>query len=233
MSLEGLSENLGQILDRITSASRRAGRSPDEITLVAVTKKQTSQVVKQAFDAGLLNFGENYVQEASDKREALANHGCRWHLIGHLQTNKSRAAVDIFDLIQSVDSVRLARQVAKQAETRGKTQNILLQVHLGDESTKTGFSPDVVIEAAHEILGTPGVVLQGLMGIAPQHEDPRRYFRILRGLFESLPGTSQMILSMGMTGDFETAIEEGATMVRIGTALFGARVAVESAETLA
>ena len=226
-------ERLGNIRERIDTASQRARRSPAEITLVAVTKKQPTGFIEIAHSAGLLNFAENYVQEAADKCVAVPLHSCCWHLIGHLQSNKAKAAVELFDLIQSVDSIRLARQIAKQAEAAGKLQHILLQVHLGEEATKTGFPPDMIGEVVKEIVDMPGIYLQGLMGIAPQFEDSRHHFRLLRRLFETLPAKAQTVLSMGMTGDFEIAIEEGATMVRIGTALFGSRMDAETTETLA
>ena len=156
-----------------------------------------------------------------EKTRAAPPARCRWHLIGHLQSNKAKAAVEAFDLIQSIDSVHLARRISKQATALGKKQRILLQVHLGDEGSKTGLIPESVGEVAQEVFDLPGVDLQGLMGIAPQSECARPHFRLLRRLFDTLPAASQHVLSMGMTGDFEMAIEEGATMVRIGTALFG------------
>jgi len=145
----------------------------------------------------------------------------RWHLLGHLQSNKAKLAVSLFDLIESVDSVKLALALGKQGgETR---QEILLQVHLGDEETKTGFAPELVLDAAAEIASVSGVSIQGLMGIAPNGTDPRPYFRQLKRLFDRLPPESRQRLSMGMSGDYEAAIEEGATLVRVGTAIFGAR----------
>lgn len=221
--MEGFSERLGRIQERIAAAAGRAGRTSREITLVAVTKRRPASVIETALDAGLVDFGENYVQEAVEKRRVLSGQRGRWHLLGHLQSNKAKAAVETFDLIQSLDSVRLARQIGRFAEAQGKVQPVLLQVHLGDEETKSGLPPEAVLAVASEILGVPGISLQGLMGIAPQQEEARPHFRLLRQLLEALPVTAQSVLSMGMTGDFETAIEEGATMVRIGTALFGAR----------
>ncbi len=222
---------LRQIQGRITAAAERSCRTSQEITLVAVTKKQPPSAVTSAFGAGIVDFGENYVQEAVEKRDVLQLSNSRWHLLGHLQSNKARTAVKTFDLIQSVDSVRLARQIGKHAEAQGKIQRVLLQVHLGDEETKSGLPPDAVQESASEIQSIPGVSLQGLMGIAPQGEIARPHFQLLKRLFEELPATAKAILSMGMTGDFETAIEEGATMVRIGTALFGARMTREGIHT--
>ena len=161
------------------------------------------------------------MQEAQEKREQAAP--ARWHLLGHLQSNKAKTAVTLFDLIQSLDSVKLAREIGKQALTLGKTQDVLLQVHLGNEATKSGVSPAQALDAAAEMADTPGVRLLGLMGIAPNGEEARPYFRELCCLFEKLPALSRQTLSMGMTNDFETAIEEGATMIRVGTAIFGPR----------
>lgn len=210
----------------MANAARRAGRADGEITLVAVTKKQPAGSIRAALALGLTELGENYVQEAQEKREQLRPSeiaSARWHLLGHLQSNKARQAVQTFDLIQSVDSVKLAAALSRHADELGKTQKILLQVHLGQETTKFGLPPEQIAEVAAQTAALPGINLQGLMGIAPNGEDARPFFRQLRRLFEALPAPSQQILSMGMTGDFETAIEEGATLVRIGTALFGAR----------
>lgn len=210
----------------MANAARRAGRADGEITLVAVTKKQPAGSIRAALALGLTELGENYVQEAQEKREQLRPSeiaSARWHLLGHLQSNKARQAVQTFDLIQSVDSVKLAAALSRHADELGKTQKILLQVHLGQETTKFGLPPEQIAEVAAQTAALPGINLQGLMGIAPNGEDTRPFFRQLRRLFEALPAPSQQILSMGMTGDFETAIEEGATLVRIGTALFGAR----------
>jgi len=210
----------------MANAARHAGRADGEITLVAVTKKQPAGSIRAALALGLTELGENYVQEAQEKREQLRPSeiaSARWHLLGHLQSNKARQAVQTFDLIQSVDSVKLAAALSRHADELGKTQKILLQVHLGQETTKFGLPPEQIAEVAAQTAALPGINLQGLMGIAPNGEDTRPFFRQLRRLFEALPAPSQQILSMGMTGDFETAIEEGATLVRIGTALFGAR----------
>lgn len=214
------------VRERMANAARRAGRDPDEITLVAVTKKQSVESVRDALALGLTELGENYVQEAQEKREHLRPSeiaAAHWHLLGHLQSNKARQAVHAFDLIQSVDSVKLAAALSRHAVELGKTQKILLQAHLGQETTKSGLPPEQIAEVAAETAALPGIALQGLMGIAPNGEDARPFFRQLRRLFEALPASSRHILSIGMTGDFETAIEEGATLVRIGTALFGAR----------
>ena len=169
--------------------------------------------------AGVLDVGENYVQEAAEKRELISEG--RWHLLGHLQSNKAKTAVSLFDLIESVDSVKLAGALSRQGAE--KPAQILVQVHLGNEETKSGFAPELVLDAAAEIAALPSLSVQGLMGIAPGGADPRPYFQELKRLFDRLPPANRQILSMGMSGDFEAAIEEGATSVRVGTAIFGTR----------
>lgn len=222
--MTAFAENLARMQERIAAACEHAGRRPEEITLVAVTKKQTAETVANAVAAGMKDVGENYVQEANEKRGLFPEmQSARWHLLGHLQSNKARTAVEIFDLIQSVDSVSLARTLGRHAGAAGKMQDALLQVHLGDEESKSGFAPELVMEAAAEMANIPSLELRGLMGIAPAGVDARPYFAQLRRLFDALPFSQRQILSMGMTGDFEVAIEEGATMIRIGTALFGPR----------
>ena len=214
-----IADNIARVRQQIAQAAARAGRSPEEITLVAVTKKKPASAVLDALAAGVTAVGENYVQEAEEKRGQVP--GGSWHLLGHLQSNKAKLAVSLFDLIQSVDSMRLAAALSRQAE--GKPQAILLQVHLGDEETKTGLPPETALDAAAEIAALPNLSLHGLMGIAPNNTDPRPYFQSLKRLFDQLPAVNRQILSMGMSGDFEAAIEEGATLVRVGTAIFGAR----------
>jgi len=219
--VSAITDNLERVNERIAAAAERAGRRPDEITLVAVTKKQSAATVAEALAAGAGDVGENYVQEAAEKRATVV--GGRWHLMGHLQSNKAKLAVSLFDLIQSVDSVKLAQALGRHAQATGTAQAVLLQVHLGDEETKTGLPPDQARDAAAEIAAVQGIELRGLMGIAPNGVDPRPFFRDLRRLFEALPEANRRTLSMGMSGDFEAAIEEGTTMVRVGTAIFGAR----------
>ena len=219
--MSAITDNLERVNERISAAAKRAGRRPDEITLVAVTKKQSAAIVAAVLTAGAGDVGENYVQEAAEKRATVT--GGRWHLMGHLQSNKAKLAVSLFDLIQSVDSVKLAQALGRHAQAANTAQPILLQVHLGDEETKTGLPPEQARDAAAEIAAIPGIELRGLMGIAPNGVDPRPFFRDLRRLFEALPESNRQTLSMGMSGDFEAAIEEGTTMVRVGTAIFGAR----------
>lgn len=216
-----IADNFRSVNERIAGAASRAGREFSDITLVAVTKKQSVDAILEVLSAGATDIGENYVQEAADKRESVLS--ARWHLLGHLQSNKAKVAVALFDLVQSVDSLKLARALGVQAQSSGKEQKILLQVHLGDEETKFGLLPETVADSAAEIAELPGVTLQGLMGIAPNGVEARPYFQQLRAIFEALPAKNAQILSMGMTGDFESAIEEGATLIRIGTAIFGPR----------
>ena len=214
-----IGDNINRVRDAITKAADQAGRRPEEITLVAVTKKKPVSAVLEALAAGVYNVGENYVQEAAEKREEVTEG--RWHFLGHLQSNKAKLAVSLFDLIESVDSIKLAQALGKQAAEQ--RQDILVQVHLGDEETKSGFAPNRALDAAAEIAVIPNVRLIGFMGIAPNSTDPRPYFQQMKRLFDRLPAENRQVLSMGMSGDFETAIEEGATSVRVGTAIFGAR----------
>ena len=214
-----IGDNINRVREAIAKAAERAGRRPEEIILVAVTKKKPASAVLEALAAGVFDVGENYVQEAAEKREEVTEG--RWHLLGHLQSNKAKLAVSLFDLIEGVDSVKLAEAISRQSPE--KRQDMLLQVHLGDEETKTGFAPDQALDAAAEIASIANVRLTGLMGIAPSGTDPRPYFRQLKRLFDRLPAENRQTLSMGMSGDYPAAIEEGATSVRVGTAIFGAR----------
>ncbi|BDI31899.1 YggS family pyridoxal phosphate enzyme [Capsulimonas corticalis] len=225
--MSAIAENVAALREKIDAAARRAGRSPEEITLVGVSKRQDIAAVQEAIAAGIAHIGENYVQEAAGKRLAARERGlheARWHLIGHLQRNKAREAVEIFDSVQTVDSVKLAQALARQAALQNRTLDVLVEVHLGEEETKSGVAPEQAVDFAAEVGAIDGLALQGLMAIAPFGIDPRPYFRQLRGLFDTLPEQHRQVLSMGMSSDYETAIEEGTTMVRIGTAIFGARV---------
>jgi pyridoxal phosphate enzyme (YggS family) len=214
--------NVEVVRQRIEHACQRAGRSPAEITLVAVTKTVEPPAVAMAFAAGISHFGENRVQEAAAKIERLANltpHPT-WHMVGHLQTNKAKKAVEIFDVIQSVDSTKLAEVLSQRTP---KTLPILLEVNVAGEVSKSGFSADDVAPALAAISSLPRLAAKGLMTIAPLADDPeevRPVFHKLRSLRDFL-GLEH--LSMGMTDDFEVAIEEGVTMVRIGRAIFGER----------
>ena len=223
-----IAANIGRVRERMAQAAARAGRAVETITLVAVTKTVEAARIAAAYEAGVRNFGENYVQEALTKIDAppLTGSDVRWHFIGHLQRNKVKEVVGRFALVQSVDSVALARMIGQRATLRGQTAEILLEVRLAEEATRFGFALETTLAAAAEIAAIPGVRMRGLMGMAPYAPDSeaaRPHFRRLHGLFTQLPPAQQRTLSMGMTGDFEVAIEEGATLIRIGTAIFGRR----------
>jgi len=225
-----VAENLKAVMDRIASASKRSGRDPSSVKLVVVTKTVDHDRIIQAVNAGAVILGENRVQEAKEKIEALGK-TASWHLIGHLQTNKAKYAVKLFDLIHSVDNLELAREIDRQAAKIGKVQDILIEVNIAGETAKAGVvitgTPGLVREAAK----LRNISVKGLMTMPPYSEDPedsRSYFRKLRELAgtiekENIPSVSMQELSMGMSGDFEVAIEEGATLVRVGTAIFGTR----------
>jgi pyridoxal phosphate enzyme (YggS family) len=214
-------ENVAAVRSRIGAACARSGRNAGEITLVAVSKTFPAEAVEEAFAAGIGEVGENRVQEARDKKPLVKASG-RWHLIGHLQSNKAKDAVRLFDMIQSVDSEALAGKLARAAEGEGKRQEILLQVNIGREPQKSGIDPDEVERLAASIRNVAALQLQGLMAIPPagEAEQTRRWFRELRLLRDRIGAQH---LSMGMSEDFEVAIEEGSTMVRVGRAIFGAR----------
>ena len=220
--------NLEAVQQRISAACERAGREPTSVTLVAVTKTQPPEVVAEASKAGLNLFGENKVQEAKAKIP-LCSGRLRWHMIGHLQTNKCRDAVALFEMIQSVDSLNLAEEIAKRAEQAAKTMPVLLEVNAVGEASKFGYPPEQLLAELSRINALSRLEIHGLMTVPPWTLDPekvRPVFRQLRELkerCEQILGAPLPHLSMGMTGDFEVAIEEGATMIRVGTALFGAR----------
>jgi pyridoxal phosphate enzyme (YggS family) len=223
-----IAANVERVRARIAQAAERVGRATEDITLIAVSKTMPPEDVAAAYGAGVRHFGENYVQEAVSKLAAaeLDLPDLQWHFIGHLQSNKVRDVVGRFTLIHSVDTVALAREIARRAQRAGVTVPILLEVKLDQAGAKFGFDPDRTSEAAAEVMPLAGVKLCGLMGMAPFGADPelsRPHFRLLRQRFTQLPAEAQQTLSMGMTGDFEVAIEEGATHVRIGTAIFGKR----------
>jgi pyridoxal phosphate enzyme (YggS family) len=214
-------DHLARVEERIISACERAGRKREDVTLVAVTKTFPASDVDHAIAAGVTHVGENKVQESRDK-QPLVHGAARWHLIGHLQSNKAKDAVRLFDVIQTVDSFALAERIARIAEAEGKRQKVLLQVNVGGEEQKSGVNPDALGELATRVAALPALHVSGLMAIPPagEAEDMRRYFRALRQLRDTLKLEQ---LSMGMTDDFEVAIEEGATIVRVGRAIFGAR----------
>jgi pyridoxal phosphate enzyme (YggS family) len=228
-----LAENLDSIQQRIRAACARAGRDASSVTLLGVTKGQPPESVTEAGKLGLAFFGENKIQEAKAKIP-LCSGKLRWHFIGHLQTNKCRDAVELFEMIQSVDSLYLAQEISKRAEQAGKTMPILLEVNLAGESSKFGYHPEKLLAELSQINALPKVEIHGLMTVPPyttNAENVRPVFRQMRELkarAEQTLSAPLPHLSMGMSGDFEVAIEEGATIVRVGTALFGARKSVKS-----
>jgi PLP dependent protein len=223
-----LAENIAAVEERICQACERAGRGREAVTLLAVSKTQPPEVVCEAAKLGLTLFGENKVQEAKAKKPLCQGH-LRWHMIGHLQSNKCRDAVELFDMIEGVDSLALAQEINKRAEQQGKTMPILLEVNIVGEASKFGFKPEQMLADLAAINALPRLELHGLMTIpawSPVPERSRLVFRRLRELkstCEDALGVPLPHLSMGMTGDFEVAIDEGATIVRVGTAIFGER----------
>ena len=222
------SSNLAAIQKRIDAACARSGRDPSSVTLLAVSKGQSPEAIRAAAEAGLTLFGESKVQEAKVKI-SMCPGKLRWQMIGHLQSNKCRDAVHLFEMIQSVDSLSLAREINKFAGNSAKTLPILLEVNVAGESSKFGYQPERLLAELMEINALPRIEIHGLMTIAPWTEDAekvRPIFRRLREIkteCERILGAPLPHLSMGMSGDFEIAIEEGSTLVRIGTAIFGAR----------
>ena len=223
-----LMQILTEIQNQIEAACARVGRNPSEITLVGASKTLLSEPLEEFCAAGLQNFGENYVGEGISKIRNFRDDGfeATWHFIGALQSNKAREAVQNFDWIHSVDRLSLARELDKEARKIGKIQRILIQVNLSDEPNKAGIAPQKLEELAGQIGNLPNLRLEGLMSLPPYDENPensRPFHRRLRELLSQIPNSNSQILSMGMSRDFEIAIEEGATHVRIGTKLFGAR----------
>ena len=235
-----IAENLCRVRNMVRAACERSGRSAEEVTVIAVSKTKPFSDITEACAAGATHFGENYVQELMQKMDQNAHldepRPIQWHMIGHLQKNKVKYLIGNVALIHSVDSVSLAEQIEKEAAKKEQTVRILLEVNIAREESKWGFEPDHVLQAAKEINAFPHVRVLGLMTSAPITEDPetnRVYFRDLNVLAQKLaseklisttdPDFHCPVLSMGMTGDFEVAVEEGATMVRVGTAIFGKR----------
>ncbi|MGH9390461.1 MAG: YggS family pyridoxal phosphate-dependent enzyme [Vicinamibacteria bacterium] len=221
-ALLDIKENVARVRRRIERAAERCGRDAARIQLLAVTKTVDPRTIAAAIDAGLREFGESYVQEAKEKIPKVSGARC-WHLVGHLQRNKASDAVRLFATLHSIDSLSLAEGLARRARAEGRDIDIFTQVNLAGEKTKRGFKADELEDAVEEIRRLSGLRLRGLMAVPPYERDPeeaRPYFRRLRNLAErhNLPD-----LSMGMTHDFEIAIEEGATIVRVGTAIFGPR----------
>ena len=229
--MQNIKDRLENIKGRIEKTALDCGRNPESIRLIAVSKTVSAAIVKDAIEAGAMILGENYVQEAREKISALSNFETSWHFIGHLQSNKAKYAVRLFDLIHSVDSIKLARELNKQAQKDGKIQKILIQINISQEKTKSGIAVDDTADIIQAISKFENIKIKGLMTMPPFFNQPDRvrpFFAALRELRDQLadraiPGVALEELSMGMTGDFEVAIAEGATMVRVGTAIFGER----------
>jgi pyridoxal phosphate enzyme (YggS family) len=222
--------NYRVLLQRIGEAAARSGRDPEEVTLLAAAKSQEVELVRAAISAGVKLIGENYVQEAQEKKKQISDVAA-WHMIGHLQRNKAGAAVEIFDVIETLDNIALARELNKQGKKRNKSVRVLVEVNLANERSKSGIAQDKVEELLRATGELSNLRIEGLMAVPPYCENPedaRPYFRRLHELRESLrkPGFANIDLkelSMGMTQDYTIAVEEGATIVRLGTALFGPR----------
>ena len=224
-------QNLALVSQKLEQACRRAEREPKEVTLIAVSKTKPLPLLQEAYDAGCRDFGENKVQELIDKIEAMPK-DIRWHMIGHLQRNKVKYIVGEVFLIHSVDSLRLAEEISRESEKKQVTTSILVEVNVAQESSKFGLlSAGAVADLITQIAALPGITVKGLMTIAPyteNAEENRQYFQALKQLFvdimqKNIDNVSMDVLSMGMTGDYEVAAEEGATCVRVGTGIFGER----------
>jgi len=222
---------IARVYEKIQGAAFRAGRRPEDITLIAVSKTVAPERIQQAVDAGIIDLGENRVQEAAEKIGRVSGPRLRWHLIGHLQSNKARQAARLFDLIHTVDSIELEARLDRIAGEIGRNPSVLVQVKLGDEPAKSGAPEEAVPAIVNAIDSAANLRLRGLMVIPPISDSPagaRSYFRKLRQIIDGLnkrraPDQQLADRSMGMSQDFEAAVEEGATMVRVGTAIFGAR----------
>jgi hypothetical protein len=226
-----ITQNIAEIRSRMADAARRSGRDPEDILLIAVTKLHEPDEIEEAIAAGVTDIAENKVQEIQKKYDQIVS-PVNWHLIGHLQTNKVKYIIDKVVMIHSVDSVHLAQEIDKRAAAAGKTMDVLLQVNAAHEESKFGLDPKDVPQVMQDILDTcPHVKIRGLMHIAPWSDDPeeiRPYFREVKQLYETLsrvdhPNADFAYLSMGMSHDFETAIEEGSNIIRVGTSIFGER----------
>lgn len=228
-----IAENLAFIRERIREACERVGRSPDEVRLVGVTKTVPVDRIREGVEAGIAILGENYVQEALKKAEALADLRVSWHFIGHLQSNKAKHVLECCDVIETLDRESLARTLGLLAEKRGREIPVLIQVNAGDEESKSGVAPEGLLPLFKAVSAVDGLDVRGLMTLPPYYEDPERvrpFFRKLRELLAHVKDAAAhpervVELSMGMSHDYEAAVEEGATLVRIGTALFGERPA--------
>lgn len=225
-----LTENYDNVAQNIKNACERAGRNPNQVTLIAVSKTKPVSMLQEIYDHGCRDFGENKVQELVDKFQVLPK-DIKWHMIGHLQRNKVKYIVDKVYMIHSVDSLRLAEEISKEAVKKHVCVNVLIEVNVAGEESKFGCSPDEVLDLTTEIAKLPGILVKGYMTIAPYVENPqdnRQYFAKLKQLSvdimrKNIDNVSIEYLSMGMTGDYEVAVEEGADFVRVGTGIFGER----------
>ena len=222
-----IADRVNMVKDQLARAAESSGRTPDSIQLVAVSKYQPAERVLDAYNAGCRHFGENYVQEAANKRALLGQlQDATWHLIGGLQSNKSALAVQTFDIVQTLDRPKLASALAAAATVQGKVLQVVLQVDLTGATGRSGCAPADIPGLAEFVMQQPGLQLRGLMAMAPVgigDVDTRKAFASVRLLYDALPTQCQGILSMGMSGDFPLAIAEGANVVRVGTAIFGER----------
>ena len=225
-----IKENVKIVEDKILEACRRSGRNRDEVTLIAVSKTKPVSDIYEVMETGIVDYGENKVQELTDKIDTIKE-PLKWHMIGHLQRNKVKYIVDKVELIHSVDSLRLAEQISQEATKKNVDVNILIEVNVAEETSKFGLKTEAVIELVEAISKLPNIHIKGLMTVAPYTEDAeenRPYFKNLKQLSvdiarKNIDNVTMGVLSMGMTGDYEVAIEEGATMVRVGTGIFGER----------
>ena len=226
-----ISSNISLIRQRIEAASARCGRDPQSVRLMAVSKTIAPERIREALEAGITLLGENYVQEAREKIPAIG-HAAEWHMIGHLQTNKVKYVVNLFDWIHSIDRLELAQELDKRAGQNNRRLNVLLEVNVSGEESKNGMEPDAALELARQVSLFPNISVRGLMTMPPYSDNPensRPCFQALRKLRDeisaaAIPNIRMDELSMGMTDDFEVAIEEGTTIIRIGRAIFGERM---------
>ncbi len=225
-----IAENLDKVKEKMAEASRKSGRNNEDVTLIAVSKTKPVEMLMQAYELGCRHFGENKVQELVDKYEVMPK-DIKWHMIGHLQRNKVKYIVDKVYMIHSVDSIRLAEEISKEALKKNVTVSVLIEVNMAGEETKFGIAPSEAENLIRQVAVLPGVAVKGLMTIAPYVDDPeknRQYFVGIRELSvdirkKNIDNVSMNILSMGMTGDYAVAVEEGADFVRVGTGIFGER----------
>lgn len=230
MMRKDIFENLGQVHKNIEAACARSGRDPKEVTLIAVSKTKPIEDLQEAYQCGERNFGENKVQEIMQKQPQMPS-DARFHMIGHLQRNKVRQVLPLVSMIHSVDSLRLAREIQQEGERIGRTVDILLEVNVAGEESKFGFAPEEVLEILMKIHNFSHIRVCGLMTIAPFVENSEQNRPVFKKLFQlyvdikrkNIDNVSMSVLSMGMTGDYEVAVEEGATMIRVGTGIFGVR----------